>query len=203
MLNYELNEIQKDVLREIGNIGGGNAATALSSLLTDRVNMTVPFLRMVGVNEIAELLGGPGKEVVGILVFMTDDIKGMLMFILDRQFTHLMINALLNKKIESFENINEMDMSALMEMGNMMSGAYISALSQLTGMDIRLSTPQIAIDMVGAIISFPATQFVAMGDKVLYIEEDFSSSGETIKSHLLIMPELESLEIILKRLGVA
>jgi chemotaxis protein CheC len=95
-----------------------------------------------------------------------------------------------------------MDMSALKEMGNMLSGAYISALSKLTGLDIRLSPPQIAIDMVGAIVSFPATLYGEMGDKVLYIEEDFCSSVSTIKSHLLIMPELESLETILKCLGV-
>ena len=203
MKNYNLDDMQKDVLREIGNIGGGNAATALASILTDRVDMSVPFLRFVGVNEIAEILGGPEMEAVGILVNMTDDVKGMLMFILDKQFTHLLINVLLDKKIGSFENINEMDMSALKEIGNMLSGSYISAISQLTGLDIRLSPPQIAVDMVGAIISFPATQFGEMGDQVLYIEEDFLSLGNTIKSHLLIMPELDSLEIILKRLGVA
>jgi chemotaxis protein CheC len=201
--NYNLDDMQKDVLREIGNIGGGNAATALASILTDRVDMSVPFLRFVGVNEIAEILGGPEMEAVGILVNMTDDVKGMLMFILDKQFTHLLINVLLDKNIESFESINEMDMSALKEIGNMLSGSYISAISQLTGLDIRLSPPQIAVDMVGAIISFPATQFGEMGDQVLYIEEDFLSLGNTIKSHLLIMPELDSLEIILKRLGVA
>jgi chemotaxis protein CheC len=201
--NYELNDMQKDVMREVGNIGGGNAATALASILTDKVDMSLPFLRIVGVNEIAEVLGGPDMEAVGILVNMTDDVKGMLMFILDKQFTHLLINVLLDKNIESFENINEMDMSALKEIGNILSGAYISAISQLTELDIRLSPPQIAVDMVGAIISFPAAQYGAMGDKVLYIEENFLSAGNSIKSHLLIMPELESLEIILKRLGVA
>jgi chemotaxis protein CheC len=157
----------------------------------------------VGVNEIAQVLGGPDKEAVGILVNMTDDLKGMLMFILDKEFTHLLINVLLDKNIESFENINEMDMSALKEIGNILSGSYVGAISQLTGLDIRLSPPQIAVDMVGAIISFPAAQFGAMGDKVLYIEENFLSAGNSIKSHLLIMPELESLEIMLKRLGVA
>lgn len=202
MGHYELNDEQKDVLREIGNIGGGNAATALASILTDRVNMSVPFLRIVDANETAELMGGAGNEAVGLLVYMNGDVNGMLLFILDKKFTHLMINALLDKNIENFENINEMDMSALKEMGNMLSGAYISAISQLTGLDIRLSPPEIAIDMVGAIISFPATQFSAMGDTILYIEEDFFSASDTIKSHLLIMPEVDSLQIILKRLGV-
>jgi chemotaxis protein CheC len=203
MKNYDLDEMQKDVLREIGNIGGGTAAAALASILIDRVDMSVPSLRFVEANEIAEILGGPEKEAVGILVNMTDDVKGMLMFILDKQFTHLLINVLLDKKIESFESINDMDMSALKEIGNMLSGAYISAISQLTGLDIRLAPPQIAVDMVGAIISFPAALYGAMGDRVIYIEEDFLSAGNSIKSHLLIMPEMESLDLILKRLGVA
>ncbi|HEX3027411.1 MAG TPA: chemotaxis protein CheC [Clostridia bacterium] len=203
MENYEnLNDIQKDVLREIGNIGGGNAATALSSILTDRVEMSVPKLGVIGINEITEILGGPENEVVGILVPMSEDVRGMLLFILDKHFTHLLINALLNKNIDSFENINEMDLSALKEMGNILSGSYISAISQLTNLNIMLSPPDIAIDMVGAILSYPAAMFGMMGDKVLFIEEDFFSGIENIKSHLLIMPEMESLEIMLNRLGV-
>ena len=203
MKSYELNEMQKDVLREIGNIGGGNAASALAEILTDRVDMTVPYLRFVDVNEIAEILGGAEKEVVGILLKMTGEVKGLLMFILDKDFTHMLINVLLDKHLENFENIEEMDLSALMEIGNMMSGSYLRAISQLTGLDIRLYPPEIAVDMVGAIISFPATMLGVMGDKALYIEEDFTKSEDKIRSHLLIIPELDSLQIILERLGVA
>lgn len=203
MDNYEnLSDSQKDVLREIGNIGGGNAATALSSILTGRVDMSLPDLNIVDIGQIATVLGGPEREVVGILVQMTDDVKGMLLFLLDKTFTHLLINVLLDKKIDSFENINEMDLSALKEIGNILAGSYINAISTLTGLRIRLLPPDIAIDMAGAILNYPAELFGAMSDKVLYIEENFFSGEDSIKSHLLIMPELDSLEIILKRLGV-
>jgi len=127
----------------------------------------------------------------------------MLLFLLDKQFTHMLINVLLDRKIESFENINEMDLSALKEIGNILAGSYINAISTLTELRIRLLPPDIAVDMVGAILNYPAELFGAMGDKVLYIEENFFSGEDSIKSHLLIMPELESLEIMLKRLGVA
>lgn len=203
MKTYDsLNDTQKDVLREIGNIGGGNAATALSSILTGRVDMSVPNLRIVGVNDIAEILGGPEKQVVGILVPMENDIKGMLLFLLDKQFTHMLINVLLDRKIDSFENIDEMDMSALKEIGNILAGSYINAICTLADLDIKLLPPDIAIDMVGAILNYPAEQFGAMGDKVLYIEENFFSGEESIKSHLLIMPEMDSLDIMFNRLGV-
>lgn len=199
---YNLNDTQKDVLREIGNIGGGNAATALSSILTGRVDMSLPQLRIVEVSEISALLGGPEKQVVGILVPMDSEVKGMLLFLLDKEFTHMLINVLLDKKIESFENINELDMSALKEIGNILAGSYINAICTLTGLDIKLLPPDIAIDMVGAILNYPAEQFGVMGDKVLYIEENFFSTKNSIKSHLLIMPELDSLNIMFKRLGV-
>jgi chemotaxis protein CheC len=203
MKNYEnLNDTQKDVLREIGNIGGGNAATALSAILTGRIDMSLPQLQIVSISEIANLLGGPEKEVVGILVPMVNQVKGMLLFLLDKEFTHMMINVLLDKKIDSFESINEMDMSALKEIGNIMSGSYINAICSLTGLDIKLLPPDIAIDMVGAILNYPAEQFGAMGDKVLYIEEKFTREDESIKSHLLIMPELDSLNLMFERLGV-
>lgn len=204
MSHYDnLNDTQKDVLREIGNIGGGNAATALSSILTGRIDMSLPELRISKVDEITTLLGGPENEIVGILVPMAGDIKGMLLFLLEKKFTHLLINVLLDRKIDSFENIDEMDLSALKEIGNILAGSYINAIGTLTGLKIRLEPPDIAIDMVGAILSYPAEIFGAMGDKLLYIEENFSSGDESIKSHLLIMPEPLSLKLMLERLGVA
>lgn len=203
MKTYEsLNDTQKDVLREIGNIGGGNAATALSSILAGRVDMSVPTLRVVDINQIAALLGGPERQVVGILVAMQHDVKGMLLFLLDKDFTHMLLSTLLDKKIESFESINEMDLSALKEIGNILAGSYINAICSLAGLDITLMPPDIAVDMVGAILNYPAEQFGAMGDKVLYIEENFFSGAQSIKSHLLIMPEMDSLDLMFNRLGV-
>lgn len=196
-----LNETQMDVLREVGNIGGGNAATALASLLTNKVDMTVPSLSVISVSEIAQILGGPENQAVGIVLTMADDVSGMLMYILDMHFTRLLLGSLLGREIESFESIDEMDLSALKEIGNILAGSYINAISSLTGLKIKISTPQIAIDMVGAMLNYPAARFGEMGDRLLYIEEDFLSGANSIKSHLLIMPEYDSLEVILKNLG--
>lgn len=204
MKNYDnFNEIQLSVLSEIGNIGAGNAATALSHILADRVLMSVPSLRVIDVNSMTTILGGPENEVVGILVNMTDDVEGMLLFLLDKEFICTLINVLLGENIQNFSEISEMSMSAIMEIGNILAGSYVSAISMLTNLNIRLSTPQIADDMVGAILSYPAAQFGTMSDKLLFIEEDFLSGDSAIKSHLLIMPEPKSLETILSSLGVS
>jgi len=203
MENYNnLNEIQLSVISEIGNIGAGNAATSLATILADKVMMSVPELQIIDVNRMATILGGPENELAGILVNMTEDVQGMLLFLLDKEFICMLINVLMDKNIQGFEDISELDMSAIMEIGNILAGSYISAISMMTNLNIGLSTPQIAIDMAGAILSYPAAQFGAMGDKLLFIEEDFLSGESEIKSHLLIMPELKSLQLIMESLGV-
>lgn len=203
MENYDhFSDFQLSVISEIGNVGAGNAATALSEILADRIMMSVPELRLIDVSSMTTILGGPENEVVGILVNMTDDVEGMLLFLLNKQFICKLIKVLLDKEITSFDEISEMDMSAITEIGNILAGSYINAMSAMTNLNIWLSPPQVTIDMVGAILSYPAAQFGAMGDKLLFIEEDFLSGEETIKSHLLIMPDLKSLNKILTSLGV-
>jgi len=197
-----LNEIQLSVISEIGNIGAGNAATSLASILADRVMMSVPELQIIDVSDMATILGGPENELAGILVNMKEDVQGMLLFLLDKEFVCMLINVLMDEDIKGFGDISELDMSAIMEIGNILAGSYISAISMMTNLNIGLSTPQIAIDMAGAILSYPAAQFGSMGDKLLFIEEDFLSGESKIKSHLLIMPELKSLQLIMESLGV-
>lgn len=203
MINYDaFTDFQLSVISEIGNVGAGNAATALSDILADRVMMSVPELRVINVTRMTTMLGGPEAEVVGILVNMTGDVEGMLLFLLNRQFVGLLIKVLLDKEINYLDEINALDLSAIQEIGNILAGAYVNAIATMTGLSIRLTPPQIAIDMVGAILSYPAAQFGQMSDKLLFIEEDFISGAKTIKSHLLIMPDLPSLEKILESLGV-
>ena len=168
-----LNEMHLSVLSEIGNIGAGNAATALSSILADRVMMSVPELQIIDVEKMADILGGPENELAGILVNMTEDVQGMLLFLLDKEFVCMLINVLLEEDRKDFTEITEIDMSAVKEIGNILSGSYVNAISTLTGLNIMLAPPQIAIDMAGAILSYPAAQFGAVGEQLLFIEENF------------------------------
>mgnify|MGYP000858967522 FL=1 len=197
-----IGEVQKDAIRELGNIGAGNAATALASLLNDKVEISVPNLKFIDISEISDILGGPEKEVVGILVRMTDDVDGMLIYIMDYHFVKHLLGSLLNEDVQAFSGISEIGLSALKEVSNILSGSYVNALSRLTSLDIRLSLPEIAIDMVGAILNFPAAVVGELGDKLLLIEENFIASGNSIQSHLLLIPNMQSLHEIMKRLGV-
>ncbi|MEF9983566.1 MAG: chemotaxis protein CheC [Oscillospiraceae bacterium] len=197
-----LNALHMDVLQEIGNIGAGNSLTALSTMISSKVDMTPPKVRILSFAEAVESSGGAENVGVGILLTLSGDINGMIMFIIEENFAHKMVNLLLSQALLSFEDNDEMSKSALCEIGNIMGASFINAIATMTGMAIDISTPSLAIDMMGAILSVPAIIFGEVGDKVLFIEEEFTDSVETIKSRVALIPDVESLNKILTRLGI-
>ena len=144
----DLSEMQIDVLREIGNIGSGNAATALSEMLGHPVSISVPKVRILDYAEVVTGLGGPETMVVGLLLTLSEDVEGMMMFLLQREFAHMSLSALLGEEIERFDQIDEMGMSAIREVSNIMAASYVTAIASLTGLTINISTPDLTIDML-------------------------------------------------------
>ncbi|MDL2234329.1 chemotaxis protein CheC [Ruminococcaceae bacterium OttesenSCG-928-L11] len=201
--SYEsLNPMHMDVLREIGNIGAGNAATSLSMMLGMPVDMTLPKVNLVDFNDVAEAVGGPENMIYGVLLGLEGDVDGMIMFLLDKNFAHMVVNILMGGTYENFEAMDEMALSAIKEVGNILSGAYANSIAELTGLFINLTTPSVSIDMAGALLSVPIIKFGAVGDKVLFIEENFKSDAESVMSHMILFAEVESLNLILGKLGL-
>lgn len=201
----EINAIQYDVLKEIGNIGAGNATTALSKLINSKIDMKVPKVNLIGFSELAASIGGEEATMVGILLSLSEDIKGMMLFMLDVKSATKLLNMLLANmgapEKSADEDFNEMHLSALNEIGNIITGAYLSALSDLTRLSIVASVPHLQIDMAGAILSLPAIEFGKIGDKVLYIETTFNEESE-INGYFILVPELDSYDRILESLGI-
>ena len=196
--NFEqLNEMHIDILREIGNIGAGNAATSLSQMLMKKVDMAVPE-----VNEAIDIMGGPENVVLGILIRMSMDLEGMVMFLLKKDFVCLVVNSLLGSNIERFEDIGDMELSALSEIGNIMIASYINSIASLTGMTIDISVPALTIDMSGALLSVPAIEYANVSDKIVFIQEKFFADKDTVDSHILLVPSVESLNKLLQGLGI-
>lgn len=198
----ELNPIQMDVLREIGNIGSGNAATSLSTMLAKPVNIAVPKIKILDYNQVTEALGGPETMVVGLLLSLENDLSGMIMFLLQRDFAHMTLNSLLGTSLEDFSQVDEMEYSAMKEVANIMAASYVNAVSSLTNLDIGISVPDICIDMVGAILSVPAIHYANISDKIIFIEDEFSSESERMVSHILMIPDTESLAKMMANLGI-
>jgi chemotaxis protein CheC len=196
-----LNSMQIDVLKEIGNIGAGNAATALSKMIAKRIDMDVPKVNILEFKDVADLVGGPETAVIGIYFKVTGDITGSIMFLLDQNSARLLISLLMAVD-ESSELLSEMEISALQEVGNILAGAYLSSLSSLTGLKMMVSVPSLASDMAGAILSVPVILFGQVGDKVMLIETDFIEGSQHVKGNFFLIPDEDSFEILLKSLGV-
>lgn len=201
-----LNNIQMDVLREIGNIGAGNAATALAKMMNKKVDMNVPKINVLEFKDINEILGGAETLVVGILLRVTGDLQGNIMFILDIPSARLLVDLMMgegNTDPSKNNEFSDIEQSALKEIGNILSGSYLSALSTLTNLLIMPSIPDLAIDMAGAILSVPAIEFGKVGDTVLYIETEFSDGCSKVLGDFLLVPDVNSYSTLLKALGVS
>ena len=197
--NESMDDIEFDVLTEIGNIGAGNATTALSQLINARIDMRVPKVELLTFAELAEVIGGAETLVAGILLSLEGDIQGSMLFILESNAARLLVQQLMGCKDDSTEQFTEMETSALQEIGNIISGAYLSAISSLTNMLITASVPSLAFDMAGAILSVPA---IELGDKALLIESQFKDMDVDISGYFILIPTLDSYSKILKSLGL-
>ena len=198
----DLNDIHLDVLREIGNIGCGNAATSLSGMLEHPVYITVPKIRILDYTQVTEDLGGPETMIVGLLLQLGGDVTGMMMFLLHQGFAHMTLNALLGEDIQSFQEIDEMGYSAIKEVANIMAASYVNAISSMTGLTIQITPPDMTIDMLGSILSVPAIYYANISDKIIFIEDEFGSEDTKAPSHILMIPEVDSLGKIMTNLGI-
>ena len=197
----EINSMYFDVLREIGNIGAGNATTAIATLLNVKLNMEVPNVKLMAVQDLNTAIGSEEEEIVGIYLGVQNDINGSLMFLLKMDDAHRLINHLLGRGEDYKEPFDEMDLSAMMEIGNIIAGSYLSALSAMTNLNISPTVPYIAIDMAGAILSVPAIQFGELGDKMLLIQTQFFDEM-TLDGYFILVPDLDSYGKILSALGI-
>ena len=198
----DLDSVRYDVLREVGNIGAGNATTALSQLINSKIDMNVPKVELLDFQSLAEVVGSAEKLVVGILLNLSGDISGMMMFMMEFSSAHYLVNCLVGKDKENMEAFTEMDLSALKEIGNIIAGAYLSALSSLTNLKIIESIPYMAIDMAGAILSVPAIAFGELGDKALLIESEFNQIDNSVNGFFILIPTEDSYGKILTSLGM-
>ena len=198
----ELNALHIDVLREIGNIGAGNAATALAKLMNKKIDMGIPKVNILEFRDVSEFIGGAENLVAGILLSVIGDIQGMMMFVLEQESAHILVNIMMERNLEDLTEFTEIDISALQEIGNIVAGSYLSSLSTLTNLNIMPSIPQLAFDMAGAILSVPAIEFGKMGDKVLFIETDFIEGDDRVSGYFILIPDVESFNKVLSVLGV-
>ena len=204
MAEFNLNDVSEryvDVLKEIGNIGAGNAMTALSQMLQCKVDMRVPQVRLLEFSEVGAIMGGEEKTMCGILLGVEGDITGSIMFLIELEAARGLIRKLMMGYESGNPNFDEMELSALKEISNIITGAYLNSLSTLTNLMIYPTPPSLTIDMAGAILSVPAIEFGILGDHILLIQSQFYDEVE-IDGYFILIPDLPSYEKILRALGI-
>lgn len=203
-----ITNLQLDTLKEIGNIGAGNAATALSLLVNKPVMMSVPSVKIATFDETMELAGGADNVVASVYMRIEGDINGNMYFILSLSHATRFVNQMTGSNQFSFDHSfdDEISLSALTELGNILSGSYLSALSDFTGMKIYPSVPLLGIDMVGALLGYGLLEFSQVGDYAIIIDTDLTESDskeeKDVNGHFFLLPDPESFDTLFSTLGV-
>ena len=201
--NYdELSSLEIDTLREIGSIGTGNAASALSSMLGRSIRITLPEVRIMGYNEAIDWIGGPEAITAGVLVGLGGQINGIMLAVQSLDFVNLVLSSTLEKSIESYEELGELERSALVEIGNIMISTFVNALSGLADISIELTVPGLTVDMQGAILAVPMAAYGGQTDYLMTIGGNFICDGKEVPCRLLLSPDIRSLNFLLRKLGV-
>lgn len=203
MVNFiQYGDFQLDVLREVGNIGAGHAATALSKMIQKEVDMKVPQVNIISFNEIADFVGGAESVVVAVFLRVEGDCPGNMFFIVDLQSAHNLLQQLLGMEASEVNGLTDMEASALHEIGNILIGSYLSSLADFTGLLLHPSVPALAIDMAGAILSYGLIELGRSGDYALTINTSFFEGNDQVKGHFFLIPDPDSLEKLFLSLGV-
>ena len=201
--NYDqLTSLEIDTLREIGSIGTGNAATALSQMLGKEVRITMPEVRIMGYNEAIEWIGGPEQVTAGVLVGMGGQMNGIMLSVQQIGFVNMVLEHMMNMSITSYDQLDELGRSTLVEVGNIMISTFINAFSGLSDISVNLTVPAFAVDMQGAILSVPMAEYGGMSDYLMTIGGNFVCENQEVPCRLLLSPDIRSLNFLLKKLGV-
>lgn len=194
-------DFQFDVLKEVGNIGAGHAATALSQIVRKTIDMKVPRVSVVPFDEIADALGGPEEVVAAIYLRILGDVPGNIFFILNLSSAKNLVGEFMGMD-SGVEEFSDLELSALNEVGNILAGSYLSSLADLTKLNMQPSVPSIAIDMAGAVLSYGLLELSRVGDYALTIDTAFIEGEEEVKGYFFLLPEPDSFGKLFHALGV-
>ena len=207
MKDQKLSHLEQDVLREIGNIGAGNATTSLSELINKRIYMEVPAVQLVTINEMVDKIGGPEELIVTVMFKFQGEMTGTVFFVLTIEEANMMIEQMTGLgQADLFKDdiIDEMAASALKELANILTGSYIAALADMSGLHIQPTIPFLSVDMAAATLVSGMIDISQETDYALIIDTRMldTETSHSVRGHFLLIPDPISVPILLKALGV-
>jgi len=202
MDEQKISFLQLDLLKEIGTVGSATAATALADMIATKVEISVPQVSLVPLENLSNIFPGVDKLYFVLDMEITGDIGGRIFLLLSPEDAKFLASALLGRPAEEMDLKDDMFRSALQEACNILGGAYVSALADMTNFTILTSIPSMALDMVGAILDFIFIQIAQTSEEALYIKTDLQVKGLKMEGLFLLFPTSDSLQKIFDVLGV-
>jgi chemotaxis protein CheC len=199
--SIKLDDTQLDAIREVGNIGAGHAATALSQLIEKKIFIKVPQVLFLSLEEIITLVGGPQALIAGVTMHVLGDVSAKIVMVLPRTSAVQLATMLTKQQADERQILTALEHSAIKEVGNILAGAYLNALTEFLGLMLLQSVPQLVFDLAEAVVTEIA-KGMPEDVKVLCIETTFTEPNRIINGHFFLIPEKNSLEQILKAIRV-
>lgn len=199
-----LDASQLDAMREVANIGAGHAATALSQMTNHVIMISVPEVSIIKLEDVDRILGEPDEVVAAVMMKVLGDVTGRTVQIFPGPSAVKLTSMLVGGEEPAFpEGFGEMHQSTLKEIGNIIVGAYLNALSDFMGMLLIMSVPAIAIDMAGAVMTTSYLNFGDAKDFVFCVNTVMMMDGAEIRAHFLLIPDDASLGVMLREMKLA
>lgn len=201
---FALTERELDALREAANIGAGHAATALSQMTRSAIMITVPTVTIAALEEIPPQVSDAEEPVAAVLMRMTGDLAGHALLLLPQSTACRLAQLMLRRSAPATSALSELEQSAIKEAGNILSGAYMNALSEFMGLMLLPSPPSLAVDMSAAVLTSAYLEFGAERDVVFAVETQFflQDAGERLRGFFLLLPDHSSLDTLLRAMRV-
>lgn len=197
-----INNNQLDFFRELENIGASHAATALSVMLSHDVAIRVPRAQFCEYGQICDILKGPENVVAGLLVGISGNLNGFILLVMDEEDARKIADSMLGGMADDMPEPDKQDMqiSAIKELANILVSSYVNAISELTGLTIDVSVPDVVFDMAGAVMNLLAVAYGDIGDSVMFMETEFQDNAQSIFGHFFLIPDIESYKTLISKM---
>jgi chemotaxis protein CheC len=201
MAESKFTEFQRDALKELGNIGAGSAATALSQLLGKDISINVPSIVMVPVEQMAGLVAKDAEIVAAVYMRVYGEIQARALLIFPQDKVFLLLDLLMKRKLGDTKEFGETEQSALKEIGNIIICAYLNAIAKFIGLNSVPSVPALAVDMVDAIFETVSAEIAEVGPEAMLIENEMMENVTNLKSKMFLIPDKAAMARILEALN--
>ena len=195
-----LSELQRDALKEVGNIGAGHAATALSQLLNTTVKLAEPTIDVLKFRDLSNRIGSPERSVAALHMYIRGEAPGQMVVLFDREQAAEFVNVFIKRIIGDIQIFDSIVDSTLKELGNILAGSYLTALVSLTGINLLPSVPTLSYGSVQA--AFRTLMSILPDQDVFLIESQFLDKDRAVSGQFILIPETGSLEPLLSVFGV-